>query len=236
MDFTNRHLRSSMLIGTENIEKLKSKRIAVFGVGGVGGYVIEGLARSAVGEIDIIDSDNIDISNLNRQIIATENTINLNKVDAAEKRIHEIDSSIKVNKYHTFFNIETSSLFNFKNYDYVVDAIDTVTSKIELILAAQAENIPIISSMGTGNKLNPANLEISDIFKTTVCPLAKVMRYELKKRGVEKLKVVYSKEIPITHTINCEQPSKRIPASMVFVPAAAGIIIASEVIKDLINN
>lgn len=236
MELKGRHLRTDMLIGTENLEKLKTKRVAVFGIGGVGGYAIEGFARSGIGQIDVIDSDDVDISNLNRQIIATENTIDANKVDIAEKRILEIDSTIKVNKYKLFFSKETSYAFDFKKYDYIVDAIDTVTSKIELILAAQSAGTPIISSMGTGNKLNPTDLEVADIYKTSVCPLAKVMRYELKKRGVKKLKAVYSKEEPIKPNVQGEQFGRRIPASMVFVPAAAGMIIASEVIKDLMES
>ena len=235
MDLKTRHLRTNMLIGTENVNILRNKRVAVFGLGGVGGYALEALARSGIGTLDIIDSDDIDITNLNRQIIATESTLGLNKVDVAEKRILEIDSSIKVNKFHTFFNADTASLFDFAVYDYIIDAIDTVTSKLELINCAIKANTPIISSMGTGNKLNPVLLEVSDIFKTTVCPLAKVMRYELKKRGIKKLKVVYSKEEPIKPILENESTNNRTPASMVFVPACAGMILASEVVKDILE-
>lgn len=230
----NRFSRTEMLIGEENLKRLRNSRVAVFGLGGVGGFALEGLARSGIGEIDIIDSDKVDVSNLNRQIISKEDNIAEDKVDAAEKRIREINSQIKINKYKLFFSAQTASLFDFSKYDFIIDAIDTVTSKIELILSAQKTNTPIISSMGTGNKLSPERLEVTDIFKTSVCPLARVMRYELKKRGVKKLKVVYSKEEPIKPIDSSEESGRHIPASMVFVPACAGMILAAEVVRELI--
>ncbi len=223
--------RTEMLIGKNRLEKLKNSRVAVFGIGGVGGYVVEALVRSGIGAIDLIDSDVVDATNLNRQIIATQNTIGKPKVEAARQRILEINPDITVTCHNVFYSKDTAALFDFKAYDYIVDAIDSVTSKIELILNAQALAVPIISSMGTGNKLNAAELEVADIYKTSVCPLARVMRYELKKRGVKKLKVVYSKEEPIKPISD----DPRTPASSAFVPAAAGMIIAGEVIKDLIK-
>ena len=227
--------RTINLIGEENFNKLKNFRVAVFGIGGVGGFALEGLARSGIGEIDIIDSDNIDISNINRQIIALEDTIDMSKVDIAESRIKSINPDIKVNKYKTFFSNTTIENFDFNNYDYIIDAIDTVTSKLLLIETAVKLNIPIISSMGTGNKLCPEMLEVSDIYKTSVCPLAKVIRYELKKRGIKKLKVVYSKEEPFKPIIQNKENGRHIPASMIFVPATAGMILAAETIKDLLK-
>ena len=185
--------------------------------------------------IDLIDSDDVDITNINRQIIATQKTVGLSKVDAAENRYLEINPDVKITKHKLFFDKTTAESFDFSKYDYIVDAIDTVTAKIELILKANAENTPIISSMGTGNKLSPAMLEVEDIYKTSVCPLARVMRYELKKRGVKKLKVVYSKEEPIKPQTEARENGKQIPASSSFVPATAGLIIASEVIKDIIK-
>ena len=230
----NQFLRTEMLIGKENLIKLKNARVAVFGIGGVGGHTFEALVRAGVGTIDIFDSDNVDITNLNRQIIATHKTVGIPKVDAAEERAKEINPHVIINKYPIFYGPENSGEFDFSNYDYVVDAIDSVTSKIELILKAQETKTPIISSMGTGNKLNPADLQVSDIYKTSVCPLARVMRYELKKRGVRKLKVVYSKEEPIKSPLN--ENGRPVPASISFVPATAGLIIAGEVVKGLINN
>lgn len=228
--------RTVMLIGEENAIKLKKARVAVFGIGGVGGFALEGLVRSGIGEIDIIDSDDIDISNLNRQIIATENTVGISKVDVAEERIKSINSDIKVNKHKTFFSAETIDKFEFSKFNYIIDAIDTVTSKLLLIEHAKNNDIPIISSMGTGNKLCPQMLEVTDIYKTSVCPLAKVMRYELKKRGIKKLKVVYSKEEPIKPTVQTTENSRHIPASMIFVPACAGMILASEVVNDILKK
>lgn len=230
----NQFQRTEMLIGEGNLQKLKNSRVAVFGIGGVGGHTFEALVRAGVGTLDIFDSDNVDITNLNRQIIATHKTVGQLKTDAAEQRAKEINPQAVINKHNIFYGPENSAQFDFSQYDYIVDAIDSVTSKIELILKAQAAGTPIISSMGTGNKLNPQMLEISDIYKTSVCPLARVMRYELKKRGVKKLKVVYSKEEPIKAILN--EKGRPVPASISFVPATAGLIIAGEVIKDLIRN
>ncbi|MBR4973890.1 MAG: tRNA threonylcarbamoyladenosine dehydratase, partial [Clostridia bacterium] len=214
--------RTALLIGKENLNKLKNSRVAVFGIGGVGGYAVEALARSGIGTIDLFDNDTVSVTNINRQIIATNKTIGLDKVVAAAQRISEINAEIKVNCHNIFFSAETD--IDFTDYDYIIDAIDTVTSKIELIVKAKENNIPIISSMGTGNKLNADMFEIADIYKTSVCPLARVMRYELKKRGVKKLKVVYSKEEPIKSHL--DENGRPIPASISFVPAAAGLIIA----------
>lgn len=229
--------RTQLLLGNENMEKLANARVAVFGVGGVGGYVVEALVRSGVGTIDLIDDDVVCISNINRQIIATTRTVGRPKVEVAKERILEINPDAKVNVYKTFYLPENKEMFDFSQYDYVVDAIDTVTGKISLVMQANEANVPIISSMGAGNKLNPAMFEVADIYKTSVCPLAKVMRRELKKRGIKKLKVVYSKEEPITPLSSDEQnESKRrsIPGSTAFVPSVVGLIIASEVIKDII--
>ncbi len=219
--------RTEILIGEDKLNKLKNAHIAVFGIGGVGGYVTEALARAGVGNIDIIDNDTVSLSNINRQIIATTKTVGLYKVDAMKQRLQEINPEIQVNAYNILYLPETADKFNFGKYDYIVDAVDSVTAKIELVMQAEKYNTPIISSMGTGNKLDPTRFEVSDIYKTSVCPLAKVMRYELKKRGVKKLKVVYSKETPVTNN--------RPPASISFVPSSAGLIIASEVVKDLIK-
>lgn len=229
--------RTKLIIGEENLEKLKKSRVAVFGIGGVGGYVSEALARGGVGTIDIIDNDTISVTNINRQIYATTKNIGEYKVDVAKKRLTEINSDLKVNTYKTFFLPETSDEFDFSVYDYVVDAIDTVSGKIELVLKAERENVKIISSMGTGNKLDATLFEVADIYKTSVCPLARVMRYELKKRGVKKLKVVYSKEEPIVPKDGEEnvEGRRKIPGSMSYVPPVAGLIIAGEVIRDLIK-
>lgn len=222
--------RTELLISKDGIEKLNSSRVAVFGAGGVGSYAIEALARSGVGTIDIIDNDKIAPSNINRQLYALVSTIGQYKVDVAKARALDINPNIKINVSKTFFMPETSSEFDFRQYDYVIDAIDTVTGKIELIIKSNEANTPVISSMGAGNKLNPTMFEVADIFKTSVCPLAKVMRQELKKRGIKSLKVVYSKETPIKP--NTPQTHKA-PASIAFVPSVVGLIIASEVIKDL---
>lgn len=222
--------RTELLISKDGIEKLNSSRVAVFGAGGVGSYAIEALARSGVGTIDIIDNDKIAPSNINRQLYALVSTIGQYKVDVAKARALDINPNIKINVSKTFFMPETSSEFDFRQYDYVIDAIDTVTGKIELIIKSNEANTPVISSMGAGNKLNPTMFEVADIFKTSVCPLAKVMRQELKKRGIKSLKVVYSKETPIKP--NTPQTHK-VPASIAFVPSVVGLIIASEVIKDL---
>jgi len=227
--------RTEMLLGKEGLEKLKKSKVAVFGLGGVGGYVAEALVRSGLGAIDLIDNDTVDITNLNRQIFATQNTIETNKTDAAEKRLFEINPDLKIKKYNTFFMPENSAEFNFKEYDYIVDAIDTVTAKIELVMKAEENGVPIISSMGTGNKLNAYQLEVSDIYKTSVCPLARVMRYELKRRGIKKLKVVWSDEEPLKPVETYEANGRRIPASCIFVPASAGLMIAAEVVKDILK-
>ena len=221
--------RLEMLIGKENLYKLKHSRVAVFGVGGVGGYAVEALVRCGIGTIDIIDNDKIAESNLNRQIYALHSTIGKYKVDVAKERILDINPDVKVNAYKTFYTPQTSGEFDFTQYDYVIDAIDTVVGKIELVMQANEAKTPIICSMGAGNKMNPADFEVSDIYKTSVCPLAKVMRHELKKRRIKKLKVVYSKELPK------KENGRRIPASNAFVPSTVGLIIASEVVKDLIG-
>ena len=242
--------RTQLLYGAEAMEKLASARVAVFGVGGVGGYVVEALARSGVGALDLIDNDEVCASNLNRQIIATTKTIGRYKVDVAEERIHDINPDCIVRTYKTFFLPETKDQFNFSDYDYVVDAIDTVTGKLTIIEMAKEANIPVISSMGAGNKINPAMFEVADIYETSICPLAKVMRHECKKRGIRDLKVVYSKEKPIqpqadtsksendNNTVSQEttgRDSKRraIPGSTAFVPSVVGLIIAGEVINDI---
>ena len=223
----NQFTRTEMLIGEEAVKALFQKRIAIFGLGGVGSYVVEALARVGIGSLDLIDNDDINITNINRQIIALHSTIGKSKVEVARQRILDINPRVNVKIYKKFFSPEISKEFDFNQYDYVVDAIDSVTGKIELVLKSQEANVPIISCLGTGNKLDPTKFEVSDIYKTSVCPLAKVMRTELKKRGVKKLKVLYSKENPI------KKDGQRIPASISFVPSVAGLIIASEVIKDL---
>lgn len=233
----NQFLRTEMLIGKDAVEKLNNSRVAVFGVGGVGGYVVESLSRAGVGNIDIIDNDTISVSNLNRQIIALNSTVGKNKVDVLKARLLDINPNLKVETYKCFFTRNTE--FDFSKYDYVVDAIDTVVGKLELIIRAKSANVPIICSMGTGNKMNPTMFEVADISKTSVCPLAKVIRQELKKRRIKKVKVVYSKEMPlkpiVTEDMDVETKGGRIaPASNSFCPAVAGLIIASEVIKDLI--
>lgn len=232
--------RTERLLGAQGMEKLKKARAAVFGIGGVGGYAVEALARSGIGALDLIDDDVVSLTNLNRQIIALHSTIGQPKVEVASKRIADINPGCIVRTYRTFYTPETAEQFDFTQYDYVIDAIDTVTGKIALVMQAQAASTPIISSMGTGNKLNPAALEVTDIYKTSVCPLARVMRRELKKRGVKSLKVVYSKEealTPLDDTIEKAVHGKRvIPGSTAFVPPAAGLILASEVVKDIINK
>ncbi len=222
----NRFSRTELLIGKESIEKLNKSKVAVFGIGGVGSYVVEGLARAGVGSFILVDKDEVDITNINRQIIATTKTVGRPKVEVAKKRILEINPEAKVEIYQEFFMPETKGILD-ESIDYIVDAVDTVTAKIELIVRANKLNIPIISSMGTGNKLDPTQFEVTDIYKTSVCPLAKVMRKELKIRGIKKLKVVYSKEEPI------KQEERGVPASISFVPSVAGLIIAGEVIKNL---
>lgn len=225
----NQFSRTENLIGNANLEKLKNARVAVFGIGGVGGYVVEALARAGVYNIDIIDNDTVSVTNINRQIIATHSSIGKQKTEVMKARVLDINPNANVNVFNTFFMPENSSQFDFSIYDYIIDAVDTVTAKIELVMKANDSNVPIISSMGTGNKLDPTAFLVSDIYKTSVCPLAKVMRYELKKRGIKKLKVIYSKEQPIKNN------NDRTPASISFVPPTAGLIIASEVIKDILN-
>lgn len=219
--------RTELLMGDAAITKLSNAKVAVFGVGGVGGYVVEALARTGVGSIEIIDSDRVSISNINRQIIALHSTVGQYKVDVMAKRILDINPLCQVTVHKCFYLPETADQFDFSKYDYVVDAVDTVTAKIQLVMEAQSAGVPMISSMGAGNKLNPASFQVADIYKTSVDPLAKVMRRELKKRGVKKLKVVYSKEKPISTTAGA------VPGSVAFVPSVAGLIIAGEVLRDL---
>ena len=246
----NQYSRTQLIFGAEAMEKLRNSRVAVFGIGGVGGYTVEALARSGVGELDLIDDDKVCLTNINRQIIATQKTVGQYKVDVAAERVHDIDPNIVVNTYKTFYTPETAEQFDFTKYDYVVDAIDTVTGKIALVMNAKKAKTLIICSMGAGNKVDPTAFEVTDIFKTSVDPLARVMRIELKKRGIRKLKVVYSKEVPLTpvddmatscktHCIcppgtarKCTQ-RRQVPGSNAFVPSVVGLIIAGEVIKDL---
>lgn len=228
--------RTENLIGEAAVERLKNARVAVFGIGGVGGYVVEGLARAGVGAIDLIDNDKVALSNINRQIIALHSTVGEWKTEVAARRIKDVNPDIKVRTKNLFFLPETADEFDFDGVDYVVDAIDTVSGKIALIERAKSKNIPVISSMGTGNKLDPTAFEVADITKTSVCPLARVMRRELKKRGIEHVKVVYSKEEPKTVGKVDEKTGKAIPASISFVPSVAGLIIAGEVIKDIISH
>lgn len=221
--------RTQALIGEESLGTLKSSHIAVFGVGGVGGYVVEALARSGVGTLTLIDNDTVKESNINRQVIALHSTLGEMKTEALRKRCLDINPDIIINTVNLFFLDETRDKIDFSDFDYVVDAIDTVSGKIVIAEECYRLNIPVISSMGTGNKLDPTAFEVSDIYKTSVCPLARVMRYELKRRGIKKLKVVYSKELPVKNN------NGRTPASIAFVPSVAGLIIAGEVIKDLIK-
>lgn len=224
--------RTQLLYGAQSMEKLAASRVAVFGIGGVGGYVVEALARSGIGALDIIDNDQVCLSNINRQIIATHKTIGMYKVDVAEERIHDINPDCVVRAYKTFFLPETQEQFDFSQYDYVVDAIDTVTGKLAIIEKAKKAGVPVISSMGAGNKLHPSMFEVADIYKTEVCPLAKVMRRECKKRGIDSLKVVYSKEMPIK-PLEKSGERKVVPGSTAFVPSVVGLIIAGEVINDI---
>lgn len=242
--------RTRMLYGKEALERLAKARVAVFGIGGVGGYAVEALARSGVGAIDLVDNDKICLTNLNRQLIALQSTVGRFKADVMRERILDINPDCKVTAHKCFYLPGTREEFDFTEYSYVVDAVDTVTAKLELVMQAQEAGVPIISSMGTGNKRNPAKLEVSDIYKTSVCPLARVMRRELKKRGVKELKVVYSREKPVRpmedisifhrtdgacppETAHAGAGRRDIPGSTAFVPAAAGLIIAAEVMKDL---
>lgn len=227
--------RLEMLIGEQSLDKLKKSHVAIFGVGGVGGYVLESLARSFVGEITVVDSDDVAVSNINRQILATTDTISRRKVEVAKDRVKSINENCIVHTVDMFFLPENSHEIDFSRFDYIVDAIDTVSAKIELAKIAQEKNIPIIASMGTGNKLHPELLEVSDIFKTSVCPLARAMRSLCKKNGIKKLKVVYSKEEPKKAVYSEINSGKSIPASSAFVPPAAGLIISSVVVNDLIK-
>ena len=237
----NPYSRTQFLLGSAAMERLRSARVAVFGLGGVGGYVVEALARSGIGALDLVDHDTISPTNLNRQILATRQSIGTDKVTAAAQRVAAIDPDIRVTPRKTFYLPETAGEFDFTQFDYVVDAIDTVTGKLMLVQAAKAAGTPIISSMGTGNKLDPTAFQVADIYETSVCPLARIIRKECKKRDIDSLKVVYSKEDPIRTTLPPDDPAwaelpegrNALPGSVCFVPAAAGMIIAGEVIKDL---
>ncbi len=230
-----RFSRTELLLGTEAMEKLKNSHVCIFGVGGVGGYVAEALARSGIGSLTLVDNDTISESNINRQIFALSSTVGMMKTSAAKERILDINPHCKVHEYNMFYLPETANEIDLTQFDYVVDAIDTVTAKIYLAQKCDELNIPLISSMGTGNKLDPTAFEVTDIYKTSVCPLARVMRTELKKRGVKKLKVVYSKEQP-KNAVADSSNGRHAPGSCAFVPSVAGLIIASEVIKDLIGE
>lgn len=220
--------RTEQLLGQEAMEKLHHANVAVFGIGGVGGYIVEALVRSGVGNFDLIDHDKICESNINRQIIATRETVGRDKVDVMKERMLSINSDVKVTVHPSFYLPESADAFDLSRFSYIADAVDTVTAKIELILRAQRAGVPIISCMGTGNKLNPMQLEIADIYQTSVCPLAKVMRRELRRRDVKALKVLYSKEEPIA-------VGQSVPGSVSFVPSVAGLIIASEIVKDIVG-
>ncbi|MCU6761788.1 Molybdopterin-synthase adenylyltransferase [uncultured Roseburia sp.] len=227
--------RTALLLGEEGVHKLSRARVAVFGVGGVGGYAAEALARSGIGALDLIDKDVVSLSNINRQIIALHSTVGRYKVDVMKERILDINPDAQVNSYPCFYLPETAEEFSFNQYDYVVDAVDTVSAKIALVMQAKEAGVPIISCMGAGNKMDPSRFETADIFETEICPLARVMRRELRKRGIEKLKVVYSREaaaVPI-HAQCDSQSGKTVPGSLAFVPSAAGLILAGEVIREL---
>lgn len=218
--------RTAKVIGEENLDKLNNAHVAVFGIGGVGGHAAEALVRAGIGNIDIIDSDTVSLSNINRQIVALHSTVGKLKVEVLKDRLIDINPDLNINVYPVFYDESTENQFDFEKYDYIVDAIDSIASKIELIVNATEKNVKIISAMGAGNKLEPSLFEVSDIYKTSVCPLAKTMRYELKKRGVKKLKCVYSKELPKVRTTP--------PGSLSFTPSVMGLIMAGEVVKDLI--
>lgn len=246
----NQFSRTELIFGKEAMEKLANSRVAIFGIGGVGGFTAEALARSGVGTLDLIDDDRVCLTNINRQVFATHNTVGKLKIDVAKERLLEINPDMTINTYKTFYMPETADQFDFTQYDYVVDAIDTVTGKIELVMNANKCRTPIICSMGAGNKVDPTRFQVADIYSTSVCPLARVMRYELKKRGICKLKVVYSTEKPMTPVddmaISCKQhcicppgtarkctQRNQVPGSNAFVPSVVGLIIAGEVIKDI---
>lgn len=230
----NEFSRSELLLGEDKVSLLKNKRVAVFGVGGVGGYVVEALARTGVGSLDLIDNDTVSLTNINRQIIALHSTIGKDKVEVMRDRVLDINPNCKVNIHKTFYLPETAGEFDFREYDYIVDAIDTVAGKLMLIEEAKRCDTPIICSLGAGNHLDPLSFKVSDISKTSMCPLAKVMRHELKKRNIKDVKVVYSTEEPIRARIDGARIS--IPGSIAYVPSVVGLIISSEVIKDLINE
>lgn len=249
----NQFSRTELLYGKDEMKKLSDSRVAVFGIGGVGGFTAEALVRSGIGAIDLIDDDKICLTNINRQIFATRKTVGKFKVDVAKERLLEINPDVKIETYKTFYSPKNSSEFDFTKYDYIVDAIDSVTGKIELVIKADECNTPIISSMGAGNKIYASKFEVDDIYNTSVCPLARVMRYELRKRGIKKLKVVYSKEKPITPiddmSISCRShcicppgtarkctQRRQVPGSTAFVPSVVGLIIAGEIINDLTNK
>lgn len=246
----NQFSRTELLYGKEAMEKLADSRVAVFGIGGVGGFTVEALVRSGIGAVDLIDDDRICLTNINRQIFATRKTVGKYKVDVAAERLTEINPDVKIETYKTFYTPQTSSEFDFTKYDYIVDAIDSVTGKIELVMKANECRTPIISSMGAGNKIDASKFEVDDIYNTSVCPLARVMRCELRKRGIKKLKVVYSKEKPLTPiddmAISCRTHCicppgtarkcthrRQVPGSTAFVPSVVGLIIAGEIINDL---
>ncbi|SDB15557.1 tRNA A37 threonylcarbamoyladenosine dehydratase [Pseudobutyrivibrio sp. YE44] len=249
----NQFSRTQLLLGKEAMETLANKRVAIFGIGGVGGYVCESLVRTGIGHFDIVDDDKVCLTNLNRQIIATRSTVGKDKVQVMKERMLDINPKADINVHKCFFLPENADDFPFEEYDYVVDAVDTVTAKIEIIMRCQEKGVPVISCMGAGNKLDPSRFRVADIYKTTMCPLAKVMRREMKKRGVKKLKVVFSDEKPVTPQedmaiscrTNCICPPgaerkctdrRAIPGSTAFAPAVAGLILASEVVKDLIAD
>ena len=226
--------RTELLLGKEALQTLAAKRVAVFGVGGVGGFACEALARSGIGTLDLFDKDTVSISNLNRQIIATYDTIDTYKVDAMKNRIMSINKHAVVNTHPVFYLPENANDYDFSEYDYVIDAVDTVTAKLEIVMQAKKAGVPVISAMGAGNKLDPTRFEVADIKNTSVCPLAKVMRKELKKRGIDGLKVVYSKEQPLVPQYEVKPDTRKVaPGSVAFIPSVVGLIIASEVIKDL---
>lgn len=233
----NQFSRTQLLLGQDGMDKLAKARVAVFGIGGVGGYVCEALARCGVGTLDLIDSDTVSVSNLNRQILALHSTVGRDKVEVMRERIADIDPHILVRTFKTFFTLENADDFDFSQYTYVVDAIDTVAGKIELAVRCYKANVPLISSMGAGNKLHPEAFEIADIYKTSVCPLARVMRTELRKRGIPHLKVVYSKEIPRkpADSVPPESHGRHLPGSIAFTPSAAGLILAGAVVRDILN-
>ena len=246
----NQFSRTQLMFGAEGMDKLRRARVAVFGLGGVGGYAVEALARSGVGTLDLIDDDRVCLSNLNRQILATRSTLGQFKVDAAQRRVLDINPDAVVHTYKTFYGPETAEQFDFTQFDYIVDAIDTVTGKLALVEQAERAGVPIISCMGAGNKLEPTAFEVADISKTSICPLARIMRKELRKRGIKKLKVVYSKEEAMAPVEEASDdgddgvpgperkgsPRRQTPGSNAFVPAVAGLILAGEAVKDLIRR